>query len=98
METFAPQRVRIATGIGTVDLASAFAQAPKTMKYHGERPRTQWVGCAAGGAQLAEGFRVIEAGGGLSYRDAAAGWKLGMAWKSGAAPTRYELRSGFPLT
>lgn len=97
VETFAPQRVRVATDVGILDLASAFAQAPKTTKYYGEAPRTQWVGCAAGGAQLAQGFRVIETGGGVAYNDAAKSWKLGMAWKSGTAPVRYELASGFPV-
>ncbi|MGQ0842978.1 MAG: hypothetical protein ACT4QF_02470 [Sporichthyaceae bacterium] len=97
VETFAPQQIRVATEVGTLDIASAFAQAPKTTKYVGEAPRTQWVGCAAGGAKLADGFRVIQAGGGLAYKDAAKSWKLGMAWKSGAAPARYELASGFPV-
>ncbi|MGQ0467991.1 MAG: hypothetical protein ACT4QG_22075 [Sporichthyaceae bacterium] len=97
VETFAPQRVRVSTGLGTLDLATAFAQAPKTTKYVGEPPRTQWVGCAAGGAKLADGFRVIQAGGGVAYKDAAKSWKLGMAWENGPAPARYELASGFPV-
>ncbi|HEV8177128.1 MAG TPA: hypothetical protein VGP44_05515, partial [Gemmatimonadales bacterium] len=55
------------------------------------------VGCAAGGAKLAEGLRVIEAGGGVAYRDAVETAKFGMAGRNGEAPKRYKLRSGFPV-
>lgn len=95
--TFDPQRVRVKTEIGTLDLATAFARAARTADVVGQPAAAQWVGCAAGGATLGEGMRVLESGAGVAYRDADATSRFGMTWKNGDAPSAYELRSGFPV-
>lgn len=95
---FDPQRVGVRTEIGTLNLATAFARAARTADVVGQPASAQWVGCAAGGATLNDGLRVLEAGAGVAYRDSNSNSRFGMAWKYfEEAPASYELRSGFPV-
>lgn len=96
--TFDPQRVGVDTEIGALNLATAFARAARTADVVGQPAAAQWVGCAAGGATLNKGLRLLEAGAGVAYRDASSNSRFGTAWKYfEEAPASYELRSGFPV-
>ena len=93
---FQPTRMELTTEVGTLDLTSLFARSART-PYVDAPHASEVISCFAGGATVSEGYRLLQAGAGVAYRDTVESHGLGMAWADGGPGSVTTKGAPFPL-
>jgi hypothetical protein len=83
------------TEMGTLNLTSLFARSART-PYVDAPNASEVISCFAGGATMSEGYRLLQAGAGAAFRDAAQSHRMGMAWPDGE-PGTVTSKGGAPF-
>lgn len=89
-------RISTVDGKGAQHYVVSPYQRDRARKIQGSGRSTQFELCSTGGADLQDGWRVYQAGVGMTILDPEA-FKIDQAWRSGDTPADYDLSLDFQL-